>query len=89
MLSSFVKETCHKDMLMFTALSLITCRDQWIIGQVYFDISIKYTLPFPPLKVFPVRKTSLLCKISLVQARELWEEDFSKRIGHLYPYLYR
>lgn len=73
-----MKETCHKDMLMFTALSLITRRDQWIIGQVYFDVSIKYTLPSPPLKVFPVRKTSLLCKISLVQARELGEEDFSK-----------
>ena len=52
MFNSYTNEICHKDILMFTAISLITHCDQWVIGQVYFDPCIKYIL-VPSPRDFP------------------------------------
>lgn len=71
MFNSFMKEICHKDMLMFIAISLITHCDQhtffWLAEQVYFDTCIKYIQPPSPPEIFLASKISSLLVTALLK----------------------
>lgn len=76
-----MKEICHKDTLMFTAISLITHCDPWVIGQVYLDICIKSILP-PPCPEFSRWAKSFQSKPGSSRGKIFF---FFKCIRHLCP----